>query len=302
MTIGVIGGSGLIGRHLVAECCRLQLPVRCIDRQPPRSPIPPEVFHECDIRFPDATRVALRDCHAVFMKAALLGEPRRSTDPNCSQEFLETNVRGLNNVLDACLANGVSTLIFDSSITVFGKDPPAGAFTEDTIPAPCNIYGASKLIGESLVRLHCAQHKMRCVIFRYVRVRNAATNDVIRGFCQCVKQGVPIRLTGNPGKVIEFVHVDDVVTSNLLALSAATEAGTFHIGTAEPVSVAALAERVTLIANAPTHPIELIGTTRPDFEPSRNTILYGLAEARLGYRPSRTLNWMIEETMQDTGL
>ena len=70
------------------------------------------------------------------------------------------NVRGTQNMLEACAINGVKKVVFASSTAVYGYGPAiVGDLVETTqfelqrrSTTPAILYGASKIIGEQLCR------------------------------------------------------------------------------------------------------------------------------------------------------
>ena len=90
----------------------------------------------------------------VIIHTATLHKPHVGTHTN--QEFVDTNITGTLNLLEAAKTFGVKSFIFTSTTSTFGdvmnppKDQPAVWVTEETIPISKNIYGVTKLAAEDL--------------------------------------------------------------------------------------------------------------------------------------------------------
>jgi nucleoside-diphosphate-sugar epimerase len=91
------------------------------------------------------------------------------------QEFVDTNITGTLNLLEAAASSGVRSFIFTSTTSAFGRalTPPLGApaawVTEDVTPVPRNIYGVTKTAAEDLCELFHRTHGLACLILRTSR-------------------------------------------------------------------------------------------------------------------------------------
>src|SRR5262249_50323046 len=90
---------------------------------------------------------------------------------------LDVNIRGTQNVIDACCVNVVKKLVFPSSTAAYGYGPGlAGDLVEETpfhsvgAPPAAILYGASKIIGEQLCRDAHAKRGLDYVALRYATV------------------------------------------------------------------------------------------------------------------------------------
>ena len=104
----------------------------------------------------DVVRAALRGVTAV-VHAATLHKPHVSS--HARQDFVETNVAGTLALLEESVAAGVDRFVFTSTTSTFGRalvprpGEPAAWITEDVVPVPRNIYGATKVAAEDLCEL-----------------------------------------------------------------------------------------------------------------------------------------------------
>ena len=78
--------------------------------------------------------------HMASMLSALAERNRR--------EAYQVNFNGLNNVLEAAVANNLDMVVVPSSIAAFGPETPHENTPNDTVQKPNTVYGISKVFGE----------------------------------------------------------------------------------------------------------------------------------------------------------
>jgi nucleoside-diphosphate-sugar epimerase len=109
----------------------------------------------------------------AVVHAATLHKPHVATHGR--QEFVDTNVTGTLNLLEAAVAAGVHTFVYTSTTSAFGDAlvPPPGApaawIDEDVVPVPKNIYGVTKVAAEDLCALAWRNQGLPCVVLRTSR-------------------------------------------------------------------------------------------------------------------------------------
>ncbi|MET4105474.1 NAD-dependent epimerase/dehydratase family protein [Hymenobacter sp. UYP22] len=154
--IFVTGGSGLVGRFLLAELVARGLPVRALYRQQiPVIPVADQVdWVQGDIRDTIGLRQALEGITHVFHCAGLV-----SYAPQDEDELLRINVEGTANVVDACLERPGIRLGMVSSVAALGGGTSTEAATQPgpvvldeqtkwDLGAAHNAYASSKYLGE----------------------------------------------------------------------------------------------------------------------------------------------------------
>lgn len=153
----VTGGSGAIGRHVIAEFARNASTVISFDIRPPeRAMAEPVVDVVGDVRDAEAlTRLLLEHQVDVVVHLAAALPVLASSDLAAAMDI---NVRGAQAVVEACAAAGTTALVHFSSKAVYGRPGPPHAHPdyapvpEWTPRHPVDNYGISKLAGESTVR------------------------------------------------------------------------------------------------------------------------------------------------------
>lgn len=245
----VTGGAGFIGSHIVDALIEGGYEVHIVDNMSAgkkENINPKAIMHEVDIRDYEKLLPIFENTEYVFHKAAM---PQVQYSIENPIETNEININGLLNVLEACRVNKVKRLIFASSSAVYG-DQEVLPLTETMIPNPISPYGAHKYIGEIYCKLYSQIYGLETVSLRYMNVfgpRQSATGSyasVIPRFIEFSKQNQPITIVGDGEQTRNFVHVNDVVNANLLAMQSdkVGKGEIINIGSESQYSVNRIAE------------------------------------------------------------
>ncbi|MEZ5842589.1 MAG: NAD-dependent epimerase/dehydratase family protein [Hyphomicrobiaceae bacterium] len=173
---------------------------------------------------------------------------------------IDVNVRGTQNVVEACCIAGVGKLVFASSNAVYGYGPGVvGDLVETTpfhsagAPPAAILYGASKIMGEQLCRDAHLKRGLDYVVVRYSTVYGerqhyrAANALYIIETLDRLEKGERPEVIGDGSEVKHFVNVADVARANLAAFESAATGLAVNISGPRPVTTL---ELVHLVAEA----------------------------------------------------
>jgi UDP-glucose 4-epimerase len=175
MTVLVTGSAGHLGEALMRTFNAQGQTARGVD-------IKPSSFTHCVGSITD--RGVVRRCMAgmrAVIHAATLHKPHVAT--HSYQDFLDINVTGTLVLLEEAVKAGVESFVFTSTTSTFGaaltpaRGEPAAWVTEDVLPIPKNIYGASKVAAEGLCELFARQHRLPTIVLRTSRFFPEADDD-----------------------------------------------------------------------------------------------------------------------------
>src|SRR5208282_1777686 len=167
MKILVTGSAGHLGEALMRTLRSSEDRATGLDIE--ESPFTDRVGSIAEREF---VRWCLRGMDAV-VHTATLHKPHLRT--HTSQQFIDTNITGTLNLLEEAVAAGVSSFVFTSTTSVYGRalQPPDGApaawITEEVTPIPRNVYGTTKLAAERSCELFHHTHGLPCIVLRTSR-------------------------------------------------------------------------------------------------------------------------------------
>ena len=120
---------------------------------------------------PDFARRTMEGVDTV-VHTATLHKPHVTT--HSRQAFIDVNVTGTLNLLEAAVDAGVRSFVFTSTTSAFGHALTRGGdranwITEDIRSIPKNIYGVTKTAAEDLCQLFHQDHGLPCVVLRTSR-------------------------------------------------------------------------------------------------------------------------------------
>ncbi|MGE0725456.1 MAG: NAD-dependent epimerase/dehydratase family protein [Alphaproteobacteria bacterium] len=218
---------------------------------------------------------------------------------------LDVNIRGAQNVIEACRVRGVRKLVFASSNAVYGYGPGvAGDLVETTpfhsagAPAGAIIYGASKIIGEQLCRDAHRRHGLDYVVLRYSTVYGerqhyrAANALYIIETLDRVRRGERPRVVGDGSETKHFVYVGDLARANAAAFEADATDVAVNVSGPRPVTTLELVRLVTELAGsdlAPEHVDPPAGKVR----------LTSGGAFRIDHAAARAIGWRPEVEMRE---
>ena len=166
MRVLLTGGSGDLGTRLIPQIAAAGDAPSVIDPAPPRAE---GIRHTAaSITDRDALAEAMKDVDCVVHIAAWHGI-HEANGTKTPADFHDLNVTGTFNVLQAAVDAGVKKVLFISSTSV---------------SHPHNIYGNSKLVGESIVEAFAHRHDMDAITLRPRAFIPADNKSVYKSFAE----------------------------------------------------------------------------------------------------------------------
>lgn len=288
MNVLVTGGAGFIGSHLV-DALVADHDVTVLDdfSSGSRGNVhPAATVVEGDIREGRRLDRATRDVDVIFHEAASVSVDRSIEDPEGSHAI---NVDATLSMLEAARRED-ARVVLASSAAIYGE-PDRIPIDETEPTAPASPYGIEKLSVDHYARVYDDLYDLPTVALRYFNVygpRQTASDysGVISVFLEQARAGRSITVHGDGSQTRDFVHVDDVVQANLLAMETDHVGEAYNVGTGRETSIENLAETVREVADSDSEITHVEG--RPsDIERSRADV--EKARSMLDYEPTTAL-------------
>jgi nucleoside-diphosphate-sugar epimerase len=257
----VTGAAGFIGTAVVRALLKKGDSVRALDDESRGSrgrltDVESRIdWIQGDVRDPSIVARAVRDVDAVVHLAAVNGTEFFYTRPEL---VLEVAVKGMLNVLDACLAQGVGELFVASSSEVYQTPPkvPTDESVPLSVPDPLNprySYAGGKIISELLALNYGRKNMRRVIIFRphnvygpdmgWEHVIPQLTLRMLE-LCKQTEGTIELSLEGTGEQTRSFVYIDDLVAGLLRIMEKGEHLGIYNIGTEEEISIEELAHEI----------------------------------------------------------
>jgi NAD dependent epimerase/dehydratase len=252
------GADGFIGSHLTEALVRAGHKVRAfvqynsfsswgwLDDSPADVRDAIDVFAG-DVRDPHGVLESMKGCDAVLHLAALIAIPYSYHSPD---SYVETNVRGTLNVMQAARSLGVHRVIHTSTSEVYGtaKRVP---ISEDHPLVGQSPYSATKIAADQIAYSFYASFGLPVVIVRPFNTygpRQSARAVIPTIITQVLAGADRIRL-GSIHPTRDFSYVSDTVDGFIAALDAATGVGeTVNLGTGFEISIGDVASMIAEIS------------------------------------------------------
>jgi len=158
MKILITGGAGVLGRDLAPLLARYH-DVRVLDIKKPDNALK---FVCCDISKLADVEQATKGVDVIVHLAALLPLPCTSS------QFIDVNVKGTCNILEAGLNNGVRKVVYTSSVWAAsrGLSVPYLPIDESIPCKPEGMYDITKLMGEEFCEYFYRMYGLNSIIYR----------------------------------------------------------------------------------------------------------------------------------------
>lgn len=253
--IFVSGASGFVGSALIkrlatdSSSANLVAAVRRLDLVFPKNV---RSVHVNDLLPTTDWSAALSGVDVVVHCAARV-HVMNETSTDALAEFRRVNVDATANLARQAAAAGVRRFVFMSSIKVNGESSKAGQFfTSQTIPAPVDPYGVSKLEAEQVLRQISSETKMEVVIIRPPLVYGPGVKGNFESMIRWLARGVPLPLaavTDNRRSLVALDNLIDLIVTCLSHPKAANQ--TFSVSDGEDLSTADLLKRMSAALGRP---------------------------------------------------
>tara|TARA_B110000967_G_scaffold210048_1_gene269891 strand:+ start:5730 stop:6722 length:993 start_codon:yes stop_codon:yes gene_type:complete len=249
MKVVVTGGAGFIGSHLVELLSKKKeiTKIIIIDHLEDGSiknikhilKSSKVILKKNDIRDEKKISSLFKDINCVFHLAAMSDIVPSITDP---KNYLETNIMGTMNVLEAMRANNVKKIIYAASSSCYGI--PKKYPTKETEAIDTRYpYAFSKNIGEQMI-----QHWSKVYGIDYISLRlfnaygtrsrtHGAYGAAMGVFVKQKLSKKPFTVVGTGNQKRDFVNSKDIANAFYLSLITSKKNKIYNVGFGKPTSI-----------------------------------------------------------------
>ena len=233
-TILVTGAAGFIGSNLVMELLKTVTPVTVVglDNMNDYYDVSIKEYRLAEIDKLAATKT---DSKWIFVKgnladralidrlfaeysfavvvnlAAQAGVRYSITNPDV---YIESNIIGFYNILEACRNHPVEHLVYASSSSVYGTNKKIPYSTDDKVDNPVSLYAATKKSNELMAHSYSKLYNIPSTGLRFFTVYGPAGRPDMAyfGFTNKLREGKTIEIFNFGNCKRDFTYVDDIVT------------------------------------------------------------------------------------------
>lgn len=129
------------------------------------------------------------------------------------EAYLESNLIGFFNILEACRAYPVEHLVYASSSSVYGSNKKVPYSTEDKVDNPVSLYAATKKSNELMAHAYSKLYNIPSTGLRFFTVYGPAGRPDMAyfGFTNKLVKGQDIEIFNYGNCKRDFTYVDDIV-------------------------------------------------------------------------------------------
>jgi UDP-glucuronate 4-epimerase len=232
LTILVTGSAGFIGFHLARRLLEEGRPVVGLDNlnayydralKAARLKILErhELYRHARLDLEDGAGVAelfARTRPAVVVNLAAQAGVRYSLES--PRTYVDSNVVGFLNILEACRSHPPQHLLFASTSSVYGNHANMPFSVHDAATHPITLYSASKLANEAMAHAYAHLFGIPATGFRFFTVYGpwGRPDMALFKFTEAILSGRPIDVYGEGRMQRDFTYVDDIVDGLVAAL------------------------------------------------------------------------------------
>lgn len=210
--------------------------------------------------------------------------------------YLQSNLVGFLNILEACRHNGVRHLVYASSSSVYGLNTKVPYSEADKTDAPVSLYAATKKSNELMAHAYCNLYGISMTGLRFFTVYGPWGRPDMAPmlFAKAISTGETIKVFNGGDMIRDFTYIDDIVEGTIGAIDhePAPDANglrcrVYNIGCTNPVK---LMDFISEIEGA--FGVE----AKKEFLPMQPGDVYqtnadtSLLEKEIGYKPHTTLH------------
>lgn len=137
--------------------------------------------------------------------------------------YLQSNLVGFLNILEACRNFKVGYLVYASSSSVYGTNEKVPYSEDDKVDSPVSLYAATKKSNELMAHAYSKLYGIKVTGLRYFTVYGPWGRPDMSPmlFATAIEKGEPIKVFNNGDMIRDFTYIDDIVEGIVRVIGAA---------------------------------------------------------------------------------
>ena len=236
----------------------------------------------------------------VVNLAAQAGVRYSITNP---YSYMQSNLVGFLNIIEACRNYSVKHLIFASSSSVYGMNQKVPYNEEDKVDTPVSLYAASKKGNELMAHCYSKLYGITVTGLRYFTVYGPWGRPDMSPmlFANAISSGKPIKVFNNGDMIRDFTYIDDIVEGTVAVIDSTLKAENcpngvayriYNIGCSHPVKLMDFISEIESALGKEAEKIYLPMQPGDVYQTNADT---SRLESEIGYHP----HWSLHDGIQE---
>lgn len=134
--------------------------------------------------------------------------------------YMQSNLLGFLNILEACRNYNVPKLVFASSSSVYGLNEKVPYGEDDMVDSPVSLYAATKKSNELMAHSYSKLYGIQTIGLRYFTVYGPWGRPDMSPmlFADAMRENRPIKVFNNGDMIRDFTYIDDIAEGTVRAI------------------------------------------------------------------------------------
>lgn len=216
--------------------------------------------------------------------------------------YLQSNLVGFLNILEACRNFNVGNLVYASSSSVYGTNDKVPFSEDDKVDSPVSLYAATKKSNELMAHAYSKLYGIKVTGLRYFTVYGPWGRPDMSPmlFASAIDKGEPIKVFNNGDMIRDFTYIDDIVDGTIKVVDtppadSESRARVYNIGCSNPVKLMDFISEIEVAMGKKAEKIFMPMQPGDVYQTNADTTRL---ETEIGYHPECSLHEGIQKFIE----